>query len=329
MSHDILVMYSNLTPTQAHVERLRELAGDRGVVVAESEDEALQAAPGAEVFLGHRYFRQCLPLAPALRWVQSTAAGVDMLVCEELLQRDIRVSRSPISSSMVAHHALAMAWALMRRLPDAARAQPERNWSWQRAFADVPRNALVLGMGAIGLELSRLLQGLGVRVTGVCRTATPQREDACDELVTGEGWRERLQHIDAVFLLLPRTRHTLNFFDADAVDALPAHAVVVDVGRAGTLAVAHAVRRLEAGRLLGLGLDVADTRVFGEDRDLDVPGLLVTPKVATFRTGRQADLEAYVESQLGRYLDGRPPRNVVERRALEEMLIPSETDRCQ
>lgn len=321
MNTDILVMYSNLTPTPEHVGRLRDMAAGRDVVVAASEREALAAAPSAEVFLGHRYFRQCLPRAPGLRWVQSTAAGVDALVCEELLRRRIPLSRCPVSSVTVAHHALAMAWALMRRLPDAARQQPERDWSWQRAFADTPRKALILGLGAIGLELARLLAALDVEVTGLCREATPERRAGCHRLLTGAGWREQLADTDLVFLLLPRTRATLDFFDAGAVDALPDHAVLVDVGRAGTIDVRHALHRLEQGRLLGLGLDVAHTAPFGEDCDWNLPGLLVTPKVSTFRPGRQADLEAYVEAQLARYLDGRAPLHRVPAPELEEMLV--------
>ena len=74
----------------------------------------------------HRYFRQCLSRAPNLRWVQSTAAGVDALVTRDLLDGRVLVSRNPTSSATVAHHAMGMAWALMRRIPDAAKRRPSR-----------------------------------------------------------------------------------------------------------------------------------------------------------------------------------------------------------
>lgn len=321
MSSAILVMYSNLEPTPGHVERLRAMAPGRRVIVAGSEADALDAAPGCEVFLGHRYFRQCLPRARHLRWVQSTAAGVDGLVNRELLERDVIVSRNPTSSKAVAHHALAMAWALMRRIPDAARSQPERAWSWQRPFAPMPRRALILGMGAIGLELARLLRGLGIHVTGVCRRATAEREAAGDALVTDARWREAVHDADLVFLVLPRTSATLDFLDAGAIDLLPDHAVIVDVARSGTMDVRHAIRRLAEGRLLGLGLDVADVGDFGPSCDWEMPGLLVTPKVASFRNERQAELEGYVEEQLAIYLRRRTPMHVVSREDLAEMLI--------
>jgi hypothetical protein len=65
----IVLMYSNYAPSAAHVERLERCAGAGSVTVAQSEQDAIAAAPGARIVFGHRYLRQSLPHAPHLAWV--------------------------------------------------------------------------------------------------------------------------------------------------------------------------------------------------------------------------------------------------------------------
>lgn len=309
----VLVMYSNLAATRRHIDSLLRIAAPRKVAVADSEEHAVKLARTAEVILGQRYFRQCLPQAPALRWVQSTAAGVEALVTPELLERDVRVSRCPIFGDTVARHALAMALALQRRIPDAVRGLAGRD------PAPAPRCALVFGTGAIGISLACMLAGLGIRVTGVARRPHPDLVPPFEAVLSGQGWRQVVGQADLCFLTLPNTRDTRGLFDAAAVDALPVHAVLVNVGRPQTLDERHAIRRLGEGGLAGLGLDVISAQALALAESTPIPGLLVTPKVATFGAGRDQALRRFVEDQLERYCAGRMPEHVVPREELAAM----------
>ena len=310
----VLVMYSNLAVTPRHRESLQRIAAPKEVTVADLEDQAVELAPSAEVFLGHRYFRQCLPHAPALRWVQSTAAGVDALVTPGLLERDVAVSRCPIFAGNVARHALAMSLALQRRLPDNARSLPSAS------FPPTPERAVVLGTGAIGTALAGLLTALGIRVTGIARRPHPELVPPFDAVLVGAGWRHALEDADLCFLTLPNTRETRGLFDVAAVDALPDYAVLVNVGREQTLDDVGAIQRLREGRLGGMGLDVISEKARGIAATDDMPGLLVTPKTATFAAGRDEQLRHFVEQQLQLYCAGREPAHVLPRETLAQMV---------
>ena len=118
----ITLMYSNFTPSAAHVERLAALAGAARVVVAADEAGALAIAAQTQIVLGHRYLRQLLPHAPALRWVQSSAAGYDQLPWAELAARGIALSRNPMNSQGARRFSSSSRFAISDRIIEPASA---------------------------------------------------------------------------------------------------------------------------------------------------------------------------------------------------------------
>lgn len=309
----LLVMYGKHRPTPEHVGRLAELRGDVEVVVADEEPTAIAHAPGADVILGYRYLRQTLPHARRLKWVQSIAGGVDQLISHELLRVSPVLTSAPLFADIMAFHAFALAVAMVRRIPEAARAHANREWDYSLDMLPFPRTAMIVGMGRIGRALAAILRHNDIRVLGVVRTGSPEQRDACDEALTMADWQDHLARVDLFFLALPLTGETVGFVDAAAIAALPPHAIVVNVGRGGTMDVAALIGRLRAGELGGAALDAVDNVPDPRSDPLwDTPRLLITPRVASFCPGRQKILEEYVEGQVKRYLEGEELLNRVD-----------------
>ena len=311
----ILIMYSNHPPSPGH---LRVLAGQRPnieVVVARDERDAVEHARDAQIVLGHRYLRQSLPGAKRLKWVQSTAAGVDNIVVPELRPAGPILTYAPIFYEQIAVHAFAMALAVVRRIPEAARAQAEGRWRGPCPEIDMlrmPRTSMIIGMGRIGRAISAILRRNGIRVLGNFRRPPSDAVEHCDEILAGDSWRDSLSRVDLCFLALPLTTETTGLFDADAIGRLPSHAVLVNVGRGPTLDEAALVRRLRDGTLGGAALDVLTEIPCSRENPLwTTPRLLITPHVGAFDPDRQKALEAYIEAQVVRYLEGQELLNVV------------------
>lgn len=309
----LLLMYSGLVPSAPHLTRLRAIGDDTIVAVAQSEEEAQAHAPDTDVILGHRYLRQTLPYTRALRWIQSTAAGIDHLISPDLLRISPLLTRCPIFGQEIAWHAWTLALALVRRLPTAQRLQAEGRW----APAEVqplpyPKRAVIMGMGVIGQQLGHLLRRNGLYVVGVNRTPRAAARAACDLLVDGQNWRIHLPKADVLFSTLPYTQATHRILDAATLRMLPAHAVLVNVGRGRTVDTAALTGLLRAGALGGAALDVLDPLPGPEEVDFwTTPNLLITPKVASFVPDRQAKLEHFVERQVERFLQGQSPQYAV------------------
>jgi phosphoglycerate dehydrogenase-like enzyme len=302
----LLLMYGRSRPSEEHLQRLEALGVD--VVTARTSETAAAQAATADAFIGTRYLRRCLPNADNLRWVQSLVAGVNTLAIPELLRRAPVVTRAPIFSDVIAMHAVSMALAVTRRLPEAALMQEKG--LWKKAAVELlptPRTALILGLGMIGREIAAICRALGLTVRAMDRSRTAEKESAVDQLITDESWREVLRDSDLLFVTLPLTVDTIQLVDLPTLQALPGHAVLVNVSRGQIVDTQALIQLLEKGHLGGAALDVTDPQPPPEDHPLwRAPRLLITPHMASFTPQRQERMELFVEDQTQRFLKGEP-----------------------
>jgi len=278
-----------------------------------------------------------LPLERAgnLRWVQIQSAGVDHLIDTPLWQSPITItSANGVHTVQLAEYVLAMLLAHGHHLPRMQRGQAQRQWA-DREERDrlLPRELRgatvgIVGYGAIGREVARLARAFGMGVLATARTpdgahpydgwTPPGTGDADGTLperfYTLDQLPRMLAQCDAVVLVIPlseRTRHVLN---VDTVAALPAHALVVNIGRGGLIDQAALVDALQNGRLGGAALDVTDPEPLPADSPLwDMPNVIITPHIgggSPHYTDRAVDLFA---ANLARYVTGESLFNVVDR----------------
>lgn len=310
-------MYSTHTATPGHLRRLAELAPGCRVALVGSEPEAAMEIAGADIVLGHRYLRQSLPHATRLRWVQSTAGGADRMPLDQLSAMDVRLTRCSIASPIIARHAVTLAWAMARALPQVLDQQRQGNWSANLRLPPLPRTAMVLGLGSIGKEIARLLARDGIDVIGVKQSAQNQHAGDCSRVVGPDAWRPLLPSIDWLMMALPATSQTRGMVDEAALRQLPPHAMVVNVGRGETLDTAALCRALRAGQLHGAALDVFDPKPQGPDDPLwQTPRLLISPHMASHQFERPALIEAFCEQQVARFLRNEPLLDEVDLSAL-------------
>lgn len=294
--------YSNYTPSAGHIERLEALVGRGRVLLAESEQHALDLAPTVEVLLGHRYLSQMLPHAPQLRWIQTTAAGHDQLPFDQIRARGIILTRNTLNSDAIAHHALALTFALTRRLPRAFASQYAGVWSKPWDMLPLPRTALVLGLGAIGMRIARLLKGLGIYVRGTSRQPRVEQREVCDECLSMTNWRDALAVSDILVLALPLNAETQHCIGVNELTMLPAHAVLINVARGGLVDEKALLRALSNAQIGGAALDHIDQPWPPEDPAWRTPNLIITPKVSAYHPAMQSSFETFAEAQVSRYL---------------------------
>lgn len=303
----LLVMYSNGQPSLGHIERLKKVQQDVSVIVADSEEIAFRHAADTDIILGHRYLRQTLPHVRRLKWVQSTAAGPHHLLSPDLRRVNPILTRCTAFSDVIAWHAFTLALSVVRRIPEAVKAQQQGVWAHSRFnMLPLPQTAMVFGVGRIGRELAMILRRNGLSVLGVTRKYSPEADAVCDELFCDDNsWFEHLHRADLCFIALPLTQYTSRFFDETILRALPKHAVLINVGRGGVVDTDALVRLLQEGHLGGAALDVVDpVPSSSSDPVWTAPRLLITPKVAVFHPEHQKKLEAFIENQVARYFRG-------------------------
>lgn len=254
-----------------------------------------------------------------LHWVQTLSAGPD-LVLRAGFGADVAITGGVgLHDQPVSEHALALILALVRELPQAAAAQERHEWSRAlggprplrpegRVTTLLGARVVIWGFGSIGVTLAGLLAALGATVTGVARSAG---ERGGYPVVAEDGLEDVLAPADLLVMVLPSAPETDGALGAEQLALLPAHAMVVNVGRGSTVDEIALVGALESGRLAGAALDVTATEPLPADSPLwDAPNLILTPHAAG---GRPVGAAALIEDNVRRLLVGEPLRNVVSR----------------
>lgn len=194
--------------------------------------------------------------AEELRVVAVHGAGHDPVDKEAAARKGVLICNTPgANARSVAELALGLAIAAARAIPAADRAERAGQVGFResRRFAELSgKTALVVGWGAVGRSLGRLLDaGLGMQVL-VHSPRAPEMGGHARPASLLDG----LAAADLVSLHAPLSDETRNLLDARAFAAMKPGAILVNTARAGLVDEAALLAALRAGRLAGAALDV-------------------------------------------------------------------------
>jgi phosphoglycerate dehydrogenase-like enzyme len=311
----VLLMYE---PRPSHREALRAAAPAAEFAVAHDEASAAAAIAGADAVLGNRFLVQSLPRARRLRWVQSNSMGVDrVLGAREHLRGVTLTCARGVYDGEVGEHAVALVLALVRGLHLARDAQNAARWDRRPLRRVAGLRVLVLGWGGVGRAAGGALAALGARVEGARRRhASGVAADDTGTPVWGDGWRDALPATDVLVMALPLTQGTRRIVGAAELAALAPGALVVNVGRGGTLDEEALVAALRSGRLGGAALDVFETEPLPRESPLwREPRLMVSPPSARSDEPEPHRWEPLFVENLRRFAAGEALLNVVDQDA--------------
>lgn len=267
--------------------------------------------------------REDLPdLAPNVRWVQATSAGIGQFVHRmryaERMPSTVFTTASGVHAGPLAEF-VAMAMLMhARRGLHMVREQANRSWERFAGTDLADRTALIVGYGAIGEAVARVAVALGMRVIGVRRR--PERGAATPGVAAIHGaddLDDLLPEADFLILIAPHTGETENMIDATRLARLPKGAAIVNIGRGALIDEPALVAALQSGHLGGAYLDVFAKEPLPEDSPLwAMDNVLVSPhsgSTSDRENGRITDL--FIDN-LGRWRRGEPLRNVLDPAAM-------------
>jgi phosphoglycerate dehydrogenase-like enzyme len=147
-------------------------------------------------------------------------------------------------------------------MPTCSGWQQRKHWARAEAYR-MPREIMgstmgIVGYGQIGRAISQRAVAFGVRVLAV--DAHPAAgAPYVDEVWPVSRFHDLLRASDIVMVAAPYTKETHHLFDAAAFDAMKPGSYLIAVSRGGIVDEAALLAALEAGKLAGVGLDVAET----------------------------------------------------------------------
>jgi len=272
-------------------------------------------------------------IAPELRWMQFSYAGIEFARGHPLLEREgfRATTLSGAASPKVAEYALMALLSLGHKLPMMVQYQEKKIWppdSWKRFQSAELHGSTVglLGYGSIARELARLLQPFSVKILATKNDLMDLDEGGYIPEGTGDPYGDYFTRLyppqaicsvlkasDFVVICLPLTDDTRNLMGSAEFKAMKPSAYLVALGRGGQVdedALLHALREKH---IAGAVLDVFNTEPLPQESPLwGAPNLVITPHIAG-DTGRYTDLimELFYEN-LRRYLADEDLLNVYD-----------------
>jgi phosphoglycerate dehydrogenase-like enzyme len=254
-----------------------------------------------------------LPAMPKLRWVQALTAGVESWLALPDLPPALTLTcaRGTHRESMP-ENILGALFHLTK--PYAAIVADQKAHRWTRRVA-TPLNGKtlgILGLGAVGQEVARLATALGMRVIGTRRGGAPLPGLA--EVLPADRTHDVLAQSDYVLLLLPATPETDNFVDAKFLSAMKPSAWLLNFGRGHLIKDADLIAAVQAKRIAGAVLDVFRQEPLPAEHPFwGTEGIIVLPHIGGGHPTRDRTVARLFTENLGRFLDGQPLREVVDR----------------
>jgi phosphoglycerate dehydrogenase-like enzyme len=293
--------------------------GVRFVVGLEPNDFAGAPAPDAIVSfsLGWKVLGPVWKLAPGVRWFHSRSAGLDGVLSPELQQADVVVTNGRgVFSRSLGEFVLAGVLYFAKDLRRMRRSQAAGKWDPFYVEEIAGRTMTIVGYGDIGRAAAAPARALGMKVVGLRRRASASGvgDDLAHEVWPMSELVAQCARADYLVVALPATPGTQAMVSAEALAALPKHAVVVNVGRGAVIDEPALIDALRSGRIRGAALDVfAQEPLPAGHPFYELDNVLLSPHCADNVDGWLQNASRFFLENLERFRRGEPLRNVADK----------------
>jgi phosphoglycerate dehydrogenase-like enzyme len=263
------------------------------------------------------HVRDLVAVAPRLRWLQSTSAGIGQMVKRVGLDgSDITfTTASGVHARPLADFCL---MAMLMFAKDYVRMDRDKKAKqWERYCGEelTGKTLAIIGLGRIGQEVARHGKRMDMRVIGMRRSDA--RVDGIERLFGRDELQAMLREADFLVLAAPHTPETDGIVGEAELAAMKSSAVLINIGRGALVDEPALIRALQQERLAGAALDVFANEPPPEDSPLwDMPNVIVSPHSASTVTQENARITELFCDNLRRYLSGQPLRNVLDTKKL-------------
>ncbi|HTA86059.1 MAG TPA: phosphoglycerate dehydrogenase [Silvibacterium sp.] len=244
-----------------------------------------------------------LATAPKLRVIGRAGVGVDNIDADAATRRGIVVMNTPGANAIaVAELTLGMMLALARQLPKANTTMHAGKWD-KKSLQGVElrgKKLGVLGLGRIGLEVTRRARGFGMEVIGhdPFVSASIARENAIQLVSTEELFREA----DYLTLHVGLTPQTAGIINQATLVTMKKGVRIVNCARGELIVEEELADALKSGRVGGAALDVFHKEPPQDSPFFSMENVILTPHIAGSTAEAQEAVGVQIALQVREYL---------------------------
>ncbi len=265
-----------------HLDRL---AGKGEVVIHTDRPkdvaEKVERVQGAEVIMNTRgavtWGEEEFAQLPDLKMITSCSIGTDMFDLEAAKAHGIVICNQPgRTAPVVAEHMFGLMFAVSKRAAYLTAEMKKGGWPRIDSVMLQGKTLGIVGTGAIGAEMARLGNAIGMEV--IAWTYNPSDERAKAMRVTFKSLDDVLSGSDVVSVHVKLTRESTGLMGKDQFAKMKPNSIFLNGARGAVVDTDALVEALNSGHLMGAGIDVfqeeptpADHPLFGCDHVVLTP----------------------------------------------------------
>ncbi len=256
--------------------------------------------------------------APRLEWIHGRYAGLDAILCPELIESPIPMTNGRGSfSQSLGEFVMCGALYFAKDLPRMLRAKAARRWEVFDVLELSQETLGIVGHGDIGRAIARRAKAFGMRVLALRRDVAPRAGDEdVDQVFANSDLHTMLPLCDYVVAAAPLTPETRHMIGAAEFALMKPSAIVMNVGRGPVIDEAAIVKALETKQIRGAALDVFEVEPLPAESPLwGMENVLISFHTADHTKDWLDDAVSLFMEEFGRWRSGQPLKNVVDKRA--------------
>jgi D-3-phosphoglycerate dehydrogenase len=290
------------------------------------EAELCEAIPGYEGLIirsGSKVTAKVIEAATVLKVIGRAGIGVDNVDVPAASRRGIIVMNTPTGNAVTtAEHALALLFAVARKIGHADRTMKEGKWEKSKLEGrELSGKTLgVIGLGNIGRIAAD--RGRGLRMNVIAYDPLVSAERAAELGVKLVSLDELFARADAITIHTPMTAETRGIVNDAAIAKMKKGVILINAARGGVYDEAAVLRGLESGQVGGAGFDVFPQEPPGATDLVKHPNVVATPHLGASTEEAQTRVAVEIAEQVVAYLNSGTITNSVNVPSISSDMAP-------
>lgn len=308
--------------SESDADTIRSVAAEKFDVIVANQETISEDIFRADVFCGHAKVPvdwDGVVSNGKLKWIQSSAAGLDHCLVSPVVDSNILVSGcSGLFAPQVGEQMMSLLMGLIRRGSVFFKAQQSKQFVRRPTDNLFGKTIGIAGLGGNGQRIAHILRPMVNRIIATdCFVDCAKdliNNGVVDQILPAARLDEMLPEIDVLIITLPLSSSNENLIGKQQFDLLKPGAYVINVGRGSVVETQSMIDALSNGRLGGAGLDVVEPEPLPPSSPLwEMDNVIISPHV-----GAQSPLRIPVTIDLfceniKRFLEGKSLLNQVDK----------------